>query len=116
MFYLPFGVSRITPGYPFLPASPNHDPATNTTTRTRPDKRPPEDPRPSAVDASAEPASPKDLLPGEGFLLQAARPRDALLTPGRLGREEPGVGLEPHPPQVETVGIPAHPDGPITAE
>src|SRR5829696_1938268 len=67
-------------------------------------------------DASSKPEGPKELLPGEGILLQVARPRDAFLASGRLGREEPGVGLEPHAPQVQAVGVPAHPDALILAE
>src|SRR5918997_1345368 len=132
IFYLPFEVRRIVSDHPFSSRPPDRVasgaalPEQTTSllahaTRAGPDARQPKERRwrergSSTVDASAKPGGPKQLLPGKGFLLQVTRPRDAFLVSGCFGREEPGVGLEPHPPQVQTVGVPAYPDGLVFAE
>jgi hypothetical protein len=62
-------------------------------------------------DDSSKPKAPIQVLPGDVLALQAARPRDAPPVPRRLRREQPRVRPDPHPPQVQPVGVPAHPDG-----
>src|SRR5215213_11561534 len=49
------------------------------------------------------------LLPGKALPLQVVSPADALLVSGRLGREPTRVRPDSHPPQVQPIGIPAHP-------
>src|SRR5215212_3957374 len=71
---------------------------------------------PYLFDRSPKPERQKQFLPGELLLLKVAPPRDAFFASRRLRREEPWVRLEPHPPQVQPVGVPAHPDRRFLAE
>ena len=131
IFYLPFWVWRVISDYPYPSCQPDRVASVHSRTGANhsiarlhyhlretgcaPAGRDHFSVRWKRPAASPKLESPNEFLPGEVLLLQVARPRDALLVSGRVGRKESGVGLEPHPPQVQAVGVPAHPDGLVLA-